>query len=68
MVKQELYGIRKDGVRLVITRSTDNKLLQKIGTDELYEEVIDVEDAPYEYIETDIVIEEDEEEIGGSDV
>ena len=68
MVKQELYGISKDGVRLVITRSTDNKLLQKIGTDELYEEVIDVEDAPYEYIETDIVIEEDEEEIGGSDV
>lgn len=71
MVKHELYGIRQDGVRLIITYSTDKKQLLKMGTDELYEEVIDIEDAPYEYIETDILIEEeqeDEEEIGGSDV
>ena len=58
-------------MRLIITYSTDKKKLLKAGTDELYEEVIDVENAPYEYIETDILIEEeqeDEEEIGGSDV
>lgn len=71
MVKHELYGIRQDGVCLIITYSTDKKKLLKVGTDELYEEVIDIEDAPYKYIETDILIEqeqEDEEEIGGNDV
>ena len=32
-------------------------MIQKVGTDEIYEEAIDVESAPYQYIETDQKIE-----------
>ncbi len=71
MIVREFYKTRKDEVNLYITYSTENLYIQKIGTDEIYDEVIDVENAPYEYKETDVLIEEeqeDEEEIGGSDV
>lgn len=48
---------REDGVVLVRTYSDENKYIQKVGTTEVYSEAIDIEDAPYEYIETEQVIE-----------
>ena len=61
MIVREFYKTRKDGVNLYETYSTENLYIQKVGTDEIYDRVIDVEDAPYEYIETDkYIIEENE--------
>ncbi|MBO5018177.1 MAG: hypothetical protein J6C56_04870 [Alistipes sp.] len=53
--------MREDGVRLYRSYSTDNLYIRKVGTEEVYSEAIDVEDAPYEYIETDTPIEEFEQ-------
>ena len=61
MIVKEFYATRKDGVNLYETYSTENLYIQKVGTDEIYDRVVDVENAPYEYIETDKKIEEDEE-------
>ena len=60
MIKKEFYITRKDGVKLYRTYSTDNLYIQKVGTDELYDEAVDVEDANFEYVETDQKIPEDE--------
>lgn len=61
MIVREFYRTRKDNVNLYKIYSTDNLYIQKIGTDEIYDEVIDVEDAPYEYEETNDLIESEEE-------
>jgi hypothetical protein len=61
MIVREFYRTRKDNVNLYRIYSTDNLYIQKIGTDEVYDEVIDVEDAPYKYEETDVLIEEESE-------
>ena len=53
MIVKEYYGIRKDKVKLYKTYSDDNKIIHKIGTDEEYNIAIDVENAPFEYEETD---------------
>lgn len=63
MVVKEFYMTRKDGVNLYETYSTENLYIQKVGTEEIYDKVIDVEDAPYEYIETNEKIIEDEENL-----
>lgn len=57
MVVKEYYSMRADGVRLYRSYSTDNLYIRKVGTEEVYSEAIDIEDAPYEYEETDIPIE-----------
>jgi hypothetical protein len=62
MIKKEFYKTRKDEVNLFKTYSTDNLYIRKIGTDEVYDEVIDVENAPFEYEETEEKIEEEENE------
>lgn len=62
MIKREFYKTRKDEVNLYRIYSTDNLYIRKIGTDEIYDEVIDVENAPYEYEETNVLIEEESEE------
>lgn len=54
---KELYKTREDGVKLYRTYSDNNYMIQKIGTDEVYEEAIDVENAPFEYEETNELIE-----------
>ena len=54
---KEFYRTREDGVKLYRTYSDENYMIQKVGTDEIYEEAIDVEDAPYEYEETTELIE-----------
>lgn len=52
MIRIELYE-RADGVMLYKTYSDKNVLIQKVGTDEKYEEAIDIEGAGYTYLETD---------------
>ena len=53
MIVKEYYGIRKDKVKLYKTYSDNNKIIHKIGTDEEYNIAIDVENASFEYEETD---------------
>ena len=53
MIVKEYYGIRRDKVKLYKTYSDNNKIIHKIGTDEEYDIAIDVENAPFEYEETD---------------
>lgn len=52
MIIKEYYRTREDGVNLSRTYSDANLKIQKIGTNEIYDEAIDVEGAPYEYEET----------------
>ena len=61
MIIKEYYTTRKDGVRLYKTYSDKGIYIQQIPTGVEYAEAIDVEGAPYSYIETDKVIEEREE-------
>ena len=55
MLVREFYRKREDGKDLFKTYSDENFMIRKVGTDELYEVAIDVEN--YEYEETDITIE-----------
>ena len=48
------YYISKNGLKI-----------QKVGTSEIYVDAIDELDAPWEYIETDVPIEIDEEQSNG---
>lgn len=57
MIVKEFYETRKDGVNLYSTYSNANVCIRKVGTEEVYTEAIDVEDAPFTYEETDIPIE-----------
>ena len=41
------------------TYSDENFYIQKVGTEEIYSEAIDIPTANYEYVETDQKIEED---------
>ena len=60
MIIKEFYETRKDGVRLYRTYSDKGVYIHKVGTTEEYTEAIDVEGAPFVYIETDKAIEIDE--------
>jgi hypothetical protein len=60
MIVREFYETRYDGVNLYRTYSDTDHYIHKVGTDEIYEEAIDVESAPYTYEETDDIIEHDE--------
>ena len=62
MIKREFYKERNDGVKLYKTYSDENYRIQKVGTDEIYDEAIDVKSSNYEYIETDEKIEAEVEE------
>ena len=61
MIKKEFYRTREDGVNLYKSYSDEGYYIQKVGTDEVYTEAIDVENAPYVYIETAEKIETDTE-------
>ena len=56
-IVKEFYKERNDGVKLNRTYSDKGYMIKKVGTDEIYEEAIDVENAPYEYEETTELIE-----------
>ena len=61
MIKREYYMTRSDGVNLYRTYSSDNKYIIQVETGVEYSEAIDVENAPYTYIESDKDIEVVEE-------
>ena len=65
MIIKEFFATRKDGVKLYKTYSDGGFYIRKIGTEEVYDEAIDVENAPYEYEETDEKIEVNEEAENG---
>lgn len=51
-IVKELYKTREDGVKLYRTYSDNNYKIKKVGTEEIYDEAIDVENVSYEYEET----------------
>ena len=57
MIIREFYITRKDGVNLYKTYSDKDVYIIKQGTDEKYDEAIDVENTNYTYEETEEVIE-----------
>ena len=58
MIIKKFYITRNDGVDLYRTYSDKGLQIRKVGTDEIYDEAVDVADAPYTYEETDIPAEE----------
>ena len=63
MIKQEYYQTRSDGVVLTRTYSDEEMKIRQRETDILYDEAIDVEPLRYTYEETNIPIEEEEENV-----
>ena len=57
MIVKEFMKTRAEGVNLYRTYSDQNLKIQKVGTDEVYNQAIDVEDAPFTYEETDKPVE-----------
>ena len=57
MIVREFYKTREDGISLYRTYSDKGFLILKANTNEKYLDAIDVEDAPFEYVETDELIE-----------
>ena len=57
MIIKEYYSTREDGVNLYRSFSDNGVMIRKLGTQQTYAEAIDVENAPYKYVETDIPIE-----------
>ena len=53
---REFLLTREDGVSLYRTYSDQGFMLRQIETNIIYSEAIDVEDAPFTYEETDILI------------
>jgi hypothetical protein len=53
MIKQELYAVRNDGVKLFKTYSDENFKIRQIETGAVYDAAIDVENAPFTYEETE---------------
>ena len=62
MIQKEFYRTREDGVDLYRTYSDRDMKIQKDGTEQMYDEAIDVADSGYTYTETDIPIEREEED------
>ena len=52
MIIKEYYKTRNDGVNLYRTYSDAGFKIQKVGTDEVYDEAIDIQGSPYMYVET----------------
>ena len=63
MIVREYYMTRRDGIRLFRTYSDKNLYIIQEQTNVLYDEAIDVENAPYTYIESTQPIEEVQEDV-----
>jgi hypothetical protein len=63
MIQREFYKTRKDGVNLYRTYSDANFQIQQVETGVIYHEAVDVEKAPYTYVETDLLIETEADSI-----
>lgn len=59
----EFYRTREDNINLYRTCSNEGLLIKKVGTEEIYEEAIDIENSGFSYEETDEKIEHIEEEM-----
>ena len=59
-LKKEFYRIREDGEILYRTYSDSGKRIRKVGTNEIYEEAVDIGLYNYEYEEIDTPIEGEE--------
>jgi hypothetical protein len=62
MLIKEFYRTRDDGVNLYRNYSDTGHYIIQIETGVEYAEAIDVENAPYTYVETDKLIEIEEEQ------
>lgn len=64
MIVKDFYTTRYDGVKLYRNYSNEGFKIRQIETGAIYDEAIDVENAPYTYEETDelIVVPEEENE------
>lgn len=60
-IVKEFYQTRKDGISLYKTYSDEQFIIHKIGTEEYYEEAIDMENTSYEYEETEEKIKKEED-------
>ena len=61
-IVKEFFRTRKDGINLYKIYSNVDLYIRKTGTEEMYTEVIDIENAPYEYEETEEKIKKEEED------
>ena len=52
MIVKEFYKVRNDGVILWRSYSDNGFKIRKVGTDEIYEEAIDIDGQPFIYEET----------------
>lgn len=52
MIVKEFYRTREDGVNLYRTFSNEGLMIRKAGTDEIYSEAVDIENAQFHYVET----------------
>ena len=59
-IVREFYRTRNDGINLYKTYSDEGYKIHKLNSEEIYDEAIDVENAPYEYEETTEKIETEE--------
>lgn len=57
MIVTEYFNIREDGVKLYRTYSDKNYKILQVKTGIQYDEAIDIENAPYTYEETDVLVE-----------
>lgn len=62
MIFREFYKTREDDVNLYRTYSDEGYYIKQNETGVVYEEAIDIENAPYTYSETDILIKSENEE------
>lgn len=63
MVIREYYMTRSDGVKLYRTYSNNKKMIMQLQTGVEYDEAIDVENAPYTYVESLNEIQKEEKEL-----
>ena len=63
MVRKVFYETREDGVNLYRTYSDEGYKIKQHPTGIIYDEAIDVENAPYTYTETTEKVEVYEEEV-----
>jgi hypothetical protein len=60
---KEFYKTREDGINLYRTYSDLFYKIKKIGTEEIYDEAIDIEYSNFQYEETDEMVEETSETV-----
>ena len=61
MIQREFYTQRKDGVKLYRTYSDAGMMIRQNETGAVFDEAVDVENAPYTYTETADPVAEPEE-------